>query len=241
MKRWKLTALSALAAICLLMTACSTTEETSSTAPAAVIQAAKNKAKVSVAREESFTFTDKTGNEYDTDYRIPSVNFDTDDAAAVNREITGKFTSDFEQAEQESAQRLSLTCDSLDFEKFENRGVLSIVIRKVYFSHAIEYTVYNFDATSGKRLDNAAVAKAVGLSENQALSALKTELGADYRQKYQTSSQPENYEENYDKTMSEKNLSDALLYLDKDGKLTAICKEYASVGTGEFSVMLILN
>ena len=69
---------------------------------------------------------------------------------------------------------------------------------------------------------------------------LQKELKKDYAAKYKNS-KTEKYEENLKKTLSEDNLGKAMLYLGKDGKLTAICKEYASVGAGEFSVVLTLT
>lgn len=124
MKRIGIIAL--IAALCVVFSACGDGEEpVTTTAPEVVIQAAKNKNKVSVMREESFEYTDNNGNKYSTSYRIPSVNLDS--------------------------------------------------------------------------------------------------------------------EENLEKTLSESNLDKAMLYLGKDGRLTAICKEYASVGAGEFSVVLTLK
>ena len=84
------------------------------------------------------------------------------------------------------------------------------------------------------------VAKAAKLSAEEVQEALKKELEKDYVSKYKNA-KPENYEENLEKTLSEDNLGKAMIYLGKDGKLTAICKEYASVGAGEFSVVLTLK
>ncbi len=124
MKRFGIAVL--MAALCVLLSACGGEKEpVATTAPPVVLEAAKNKNKISVAREESFEYTDNNGNKYSTSYRIPSVNLDS--------------------------------------------------------------------------------------------------------------------EENLEKTLSESNLDKAMLYLGKDGRLTAICKEYASVGAGEFSVVLTLK
>lgn len=239
MKRFGITAL--IAALCVVFSACGSGEQpVTTTAPEVVIQAAKDKNKVSVAREESFEYTDNNGNSYSASYRIPSINLDSEDAEEANEEITDKYTPDFEKAEQESAVRIGLTCDSLDYEKFENEGVLSVVIRRVYYSHAVDYSVYNFNAKTGSSLGSDDVAKAAKFSTEEVQEALKKELEKDYVSKYKNA-KPENYEENLEKTLSEDNLGKAMIYLGKDGKLTAICKEYASVGAGEFSVVLTLK
>ena len=238
MKRFGITAL--IAALCVVFSACGSGEQpVTTTAPEVVIQAAKDKNKVSVAREESFEYTDNNGNSYSASYRIPSINLDSEDAEEANEEITDKYTPDFEKAEQESAARIGLTCDSLDYEKYENEGVLSVVIRRVYYSHAVDYSVYNFNSKTGDALSGSDVAKASKLSWDEVTETLRTELEKDYVSKYKTS-KPEKYEENLEKTLSDDNLGSAMLYLGKDGKLTAICKEYASVGAGEFSVVLTI-
>ncbi|MBR1483885.1 MAG: hypothetical protein IJ598_13105 [Ruminococcus sp.] len=228
-------------AVCLWLSACGTESlPVATTAPEQVIEAAKTKNKVSVAREESFDYTDANGNSYSAVYRIPSINFDSEDAEKANSEITQRYSTDFATAERESAGRLSLTCDSLNYEKFENDGVISVVIRRVYFSHAVDYTVYNFNSKTGAALSNDALAKKAGMSAEAALKKLSSELEKDYVSKYKTA-KPERYEENLGKTLADENLAEARYYLGKDGKLTAICKEFASVGTGEFSVVLSLN
>lgn len=239
MKRIGIAAL--IAALCVIFSACGSGKEPiATTAPEVVIQAAKEKNKVSAAREESFEYTDNNGNSYSATYRIPSINLDSEDAEEATEEISDKYTPDFEKAEQESASRTGLTCDSLDYEKFENKGVLSVVIRRVYFSHAVDYSVYNFNSKTGESLSDSEVAKAAKLTAEEVQETLQKELKKDYAAKYKNS-KTEKYEENLKKTLSEDNLGKAMLYLGKDGKLTAICKEYASVGAGEFSVVLTLT
>lgn len=239
MKRIGIIAL--IAALCVVFSACGDGEEpVTTTAPEVVIQAAKNKNKVSVMREESFEYTDNNGNSYSASYRIPSINLDSEDAEDANAEITEKYTPDFEKAEQESASRIGLTCDSLDYERFENGDVLSVVIRRVYYSHAVDYSVYNFNSKTGALLKNSDVAKAAKLSSDEVNETIKKELEKDYVSKYKNS-KPEKYDENLEKTLSEENIGKTMLYLGKDGRLTAICKEYASVGAGEFSVVLTIK
>ena len=101
MKRFGITAL--IAALCVVFSACGNGEQpVTTTAPEVVIHAAKDKNKVSVAREESFEYTDNNGNSYSASYRIPSINLDSEDAEEANEEITDRYTPDFEKAEQES-------------------------------------------------------------------------------------------------------------------------------------------
>ena len=129
---------------------------------------------------------------------------------------------------------------SLDYDCYQDDTLLSVLIRRVYFSHTVDYSVYNFNVKTGRRLSSEALCEAVGKSYDSAMATLESKLKYDYAGKYATASQPKNYEEDLKKTMSEDNLKASLFFLDSKGKLNAVCKEYTSVGTGEFSVVLSL-
>ncbi len=150
------------------------------------------------------------------------------------------YRQDGKRANNEVAAHNSLTCDSLDYDCYQDDTLLSVLIRRVYFSHTVDYSVYNFNVKTGRRLSSEALCEAVGKSYDSAMATLESKLKYDYAGKYATASQPKNYEEDLKKTMSEDNLKASLFFLDSKGKLNAVCKEYTSVGTGEFSVVLSL-
>ena len=194
-----------------------------------------------VAKEETFDYTDKAGNVYKTTYQIPRINLVGADADMINKEITEKFYKDFVAAETEQANRSSLTCDSLDYERFINGNVLSVVIKRVYFSHAVDYTVYSFNTSTCTLLDSKGVVTAIGKSYPEVKEKIRAELEKDYVNKYNTANPPQNYKENYEKTLSDDNMEKAKIYINEKGNITAVCKEYASVGNGEFAVVITLD
>ena len=242
MKRFRTAAsVVALVMICMMSACNSAPEVTIETAPSEVIQPAKTKdSYISVGLSETFAYTDKTGNVYNAVYKIPQIDIDSEDAAAANTDINKKYLQDFSTANNEVASHNSLTCDSLDYDSYQDDTLLSVLIRRVYFSHTVDYSVYNFDIKTGKSLDNKALCETLGKSYDAVMEKLESKLKSDYAGKYSNRSQIKNYEENLEKTMSEDNLSASLLYLDSKGKLNAVCKEYANVGAGEFSVVLAL-
>lgn len=194
-----------------------------------------------VAKEETFDYTDKSGNVYKATYQIPRINLVGADADMINKEITEKFYKDFLAAETEQANRSSLTCDSLDYERFINGNVLSVVIKRVYFSHAVDYTVYSFNTSTCTLLDSKGVVTAIGRSYPEVKEQIRAELEKDYVNKYNTANPPQYYKENYEKTLSDDNMEKAKIYINEKGKITAVCKEYASVGNGEFAVVITLD
>ena len=243
MKRIR-TAATALAAalLCLCTAACgSPSEVVIETTPPVVIQPAKTKdSYISVSLSETFSYTDKTGNVYNAVYKIPKIDIDSEDAEAANEEINDKYLNDFASANNEVAAHNSLTCDSLDYDSYQDDTILSVLIRRVYFSHTVDYSVYNFNVKTGKKLSNEALCEAIGKSYESVMGTLESKLKYDYAGKYSTASLPKNHQENLEKTMSEDNLKASQFFLDSKGKLNAVCKEYTSIGTGEFSVVLSL-
>ena len=218
MKRFRTTATALAAALlCLCTAACgSPSEAVIETTPPVVIQPAKAKdSYITVGLSETFSYTDKTGNVYNAVYKIPKIDIDSEDAEAANEEINEKYLNDFASANNEVAAHNSLTCDSLDYDCYQDDTLLSVLIRRVYFSHTVDYSVYNFNVKTGRRLSSEALCEAVGKSYDSAMATLES-------------------------TMSEDNLKASLFFLDSKGKLNAVCKEYTSVGTGEFSVVLSL-
>ena len=218
----------------------STTEE-DTTEPPSTKPAYETGVYTTVAKEETFEYTDRAGNVYNTTYLIPRINLVGADADMINKEITEKYYKDFIAAENEQANRSSLTCDSLGYERFINGNVLSVVIKRVYYSHSVDYTVYSFNTSTCTLLDSKGVVTAIGKSYPEVKDKIRAELEKDYVNKYNTANPPQNYKENYEKTLSDDNMEKAKIYINEKGKITAVCKEYASVGNGEFAVVITLD
>ena len=218
----------------------STTEE-DTTEPPSTKPAYETGVYTTVAKEETFDYTDRAGNVYKTTYLIPRINLVGADADMINKEITEKYYKDFVAAENEQANRSSLTCDSLGYERFINGNVLSVVIKRVYYSHSVDYTVYSFNTSTCTLLDSKGVVTAIGKSYPEVKEKIRAELEKDYVNKYNTANPPQNYKENYEKTLSDDNMEKAKIYINEKGKITAVCKEYASVGNGEFAVVITLD
>ena len=218
----------------------STTEE-DTTEPPSTKPAYETGVYTTVAKEETFDYTDRAGNVYKTTYLIPRINLVGADADMINKEITEKYYKDFVAAENEQANRSSLTCDSLGYERFINGNVLSVVIKRVYYSHSVDYTVYSFNTSTCTLLDSKGVVTAIGKSYPEVKDKIRAELEKDYVNKYNTANPPQNYKENYEKTLSDDNMEKAKIYINEKGKITAVCKEYASVGNGEFAVVITLD
>ena len=69
-------------------------------------------------------------------------------------------------------------------------------------------------------------------------AAVETALQSDYVSKFKFDNFKDDYYINYENTLSDDNIKNCSLFFDGSGSLCAICKEFASVGAGEFNVKI---
>ena len=194
---------------------------------------------VVIQKAQAYRYDDENGG-YTVSFRIPKIVLNSADADRVNDEITQKYAETFETAESETNKGSELSCVSLDYEYYVYENILSVLIKRAYFSHNVDYSVYSFDIKTGGELDNSTLAERLGIKSADAQAALKEALQKDYNSKYTDNSSKDN-SEFAEKTFSQENLDSSVYYVDKNGSLTALCTEYTSEGSGEYDVLLVLN
>lgn len=235
------------ALICAMLCACGEAEESSheyyqivTDAPTEPEETEPNGAQayVKTAREESFTFEDKDGNEETDSYRIPKITVNTKDAKAINDEIAKKYKQAFENAAKSSGKGEAPKITEISYESYLTEDVLSIVVMRTDDSHSVDYGVYNYNIEKDKRLDNKGIAEYMGRDYSEITAAAKDSLQNDYVSKFKYDNFKDDYYINYEKTLSDENIENSMLFFDNSTGLCAICKEYASVGEGEFNVKI---
>ena len=234
--------------LCLLLTACN--DEKSSSKPVSEIvtvpvttkplDTSKAENCVITAREETFTCTDKNKNTVETVYRIPALTFDTPDAVAINSEINKKYEGDFAAAKEASGKNKYTPYDSINYEVFLNDAVISILITSENTGHNLSYSVYNYNKTTGKRLDNKGLLSYLQRDYGQTFAKLKKALEDDYTSKFKYENFPKDYYNQMELTVGDEAVAQSQLYLNGDADLYAVCVEHAGVGSGEFSVLISL-
>jgi len=118
--------------------------------------------------------------------------------------------------------------------------VVSLVITREGAGHDLSYDVYNYNKTTGTRMDSAAVLAYLNREYDEIIATLQDALQADYTAKFSEEAFPDSYYDCLYRTLSEEALSKAQFFLNEDAELYAICTEYADVGDGEFQVLLSL-
>lgn len=244
----KLILLSAITA-CVLLTACNSEEESQAEptyyqivtdAPTEPTEPELNAADDYV-KSANENFSEKTDGDEDnssSNFSIPEIRVDTPEAKKINADIHEKYDSDIDNALSDTAADGKKSCDSISYDSYLNDDILSIVITRTYSDHSVDYGIYNYDVRKDQQLDNQSLCDALKREYSEVQQSLKNSLDNDYRSKFKYDNFPNDYYINYEKTLADDNLAQAMLFLDKGGNLTAICKEFATVGSGEFTVLL---
>ncbi len=190
-------------------------------------------------RKQEFTFTDKSGSKETVTYVIPSLNFKTSDAARINAEISAMYGECFTTAEQQVKNNQPLSCESLTYESYLNDDILTLMIVKEE-SHTITYSVYNYNKATGRQLTNDGLLEYLQLDREKTFAGLKSALEDDYYSKFKYENFPDDYYYQLEMSTGDNALEKSSLFLNQNAELYAICTEYASVGKGEFQVMIAI-
>ena len=216
-------------------------EETTAAATEAateVTAAAEPDAPVTEGRKELFTFTDSAKNTYTATYRLPALNYQTEDALAINREIEALYDDAFKTAAKEQSEQKPLSVGGIDFESNINGSVISLVIKSEDAVHTLSYSVFNYDRSEGRRLDNSGLLAFLQLDEDATYDRLTAALEEDYFGKFKYESFPDDYYYRLDQSAGASAIRESKLFLNENGELYALCTEYASVGKGTFQVLI---
>ena len=130
--------------------------------------------------------------------------------------------------------------DSIDYEAYVNDDIVSIKITAENAGHNLSYSVYNYNKTTGKRLDNEKLLSYLQRDSESTYSDLKQALEDDYTSKFKYENFPDDYYYQMELTVGDEAVRQSQLFLNKEAELYAVCTERASVGSGEFQVLISL-
>ena len=100
--------------------------------------------------------------------------------------------------------------------------------------------MYNYNKTTGKRLDNEKLLSYLQRDSESTYSDLKQALEDDYTSKFKYENFPDDYYYQMELTVGDEAVRQSQLFLNKEAELYAVCTERASVGSGEFQVLISL-
>lgn len=155
--------------------------------------------------------------------RLPEILLDSEDAKAANSDITEKFGADTDGKSG---------VNTLDYTAALNDNLLSVCVCAGFEGGNSGAEVFNFDVSTGKKVDNDVILKYKGVSYTDVIEKIEKALD-DYYKERNFDKLPLN-DDMKAKTFSARNLKDARLYLNDEGKIMCVADVYASVGGGHF-------
>ena len=167
-------------------------------------------------------------------FRIPEITIDSDDAREVNDEILEKYGSTMDAAEEQNS---SVANTFIDYDAYLTNDILSVVINvELGSGHSWQYSVYNFDISTGKSLTNRTLCKKIGTDWDTMKKTLSSNLEYYYNQTYpQHAKTPSMYD-----TLGSDNLEAARLFIGSTRKIQAVCTIYIPAGSGHLQQFIDL-
>ncbi len=163
--------------------------------------------------------------------------------AAINAQaqIHYKFLPLLAEATYDATNGYWISGPGVSYEYWLNGDILSIVIQQPYYADSISYYVYNFDLSTGARLNNEALLKKLNMTQEAYLQVAESVGKHAFTEKWKTiGADPSFYEQQLTKTISQDNLTTAQLYLSDDNTLNMILNIYALAGAEYYSVPFAL-
>lgn len=181
---------------------------------------------------ETVTGTDGR-NQWSVSIRVPKLLPFSKDAEACQKEIQDIYYPLAEEISTDSAKGFWPVLLSVEFEAYLNDGILSLVICEQTNYDTSHYRVYNFDTATGVRLDSAALAEKLAITDYA--QKVKQVAQAAFEQRYGFWQDDPLYAQQHAATVSEENVAKGLLYLAEEGKPIVVMDIYSCAGAPYYS------
>lgn len=192
------------------------------------------------AYEEHLQWTDSLDREWDCIYRIPQILPFSEDAARCQAEINEDFFHLLEQEIKCYQDGFSPWCVGLDYQVYLYEDILSVVIC-TDLGYAKGYDVYCFDLENGWLMDTGDFLAKKDINRqdyNQSLYQFAQATFLEMSGPKEDAPDPEFYQQQMDKTLSNENLANAKLYTDNDGTVRILLQIYALAGEDSYGHLL---
>lgn len=200
---------------------------------------------VTTYRSESINYTDDLGNHISYNFAIPQINLESVDAQTANSEIQEQGNNFIDGALECQSSKTSMICRNISYEAWLNDSILSVVfIVDLDLNSCSYYLTYNFDVNTGKLLNNSDIAQYLSCTEEELNSRIKTTIDNNYVKQDTSqfqSSMADFYYSEYNKSLSDENIEQAIVYLTDNGVPYVHYKEYIIAGAGEYEQIYPLD
>ncbi|MBQ6992422.1 MAG: hypothetical protein IJN50_05905 [Clostridia bacterium] len=188
-----------------------------------------------------YTAFEEKGNGYN--FIIPKINIDSKDVEEINNEIEQKIIKEVKKQIKESKKNqedvdFAVTPCDISYKYYINGEILSLVLEFGFPYNHIEYTGYNVNIKSGKKITNEEILKYKGVLVADFSNKLPEIYGNFYKENFGNMNEEnelyEEYKKQYEKTISKENCNiNNYMFLDNEGNINIIAKIYTMAGSGE--------
>lgn len=169
----------------------------------------------------------------------PELLLDSDDARDCNREMWEAAAPVLEQAAKAAETHGVFTNCETNYDAWVYENTLTVCMWISRDCEDIDYFVYTFDLDTGRRLTNEEAARVAGLGEDW-FNTLHSAVQARFEQRAGLIARDEFYYGELDKTLSQENLSQAVIYPSADGTPMAMYRIYNLAGSASSYELLDL-
>lgn len=125
------------------------------------------KPEVYYALDESGTYTDSVGNNYNYSYKIPAFSGGSEDAERINQRFDDELRPIIEDELSAMQTGMSLMAGEVKCEVFENGDIMSVLVSVYYPNDYIAYYTASMNTRENREMNNADLAAAYGIDEQE--------------------------------------------------------------------------
>lgn len=174
----------------------------------------------------------------DVRYTYPQFLIKSDDANTANTEIRDTYDPLFEIFDEADH---SFSCTGIKYTCSVFKNYLSVLIKAEYNDTIDYYSVYTFDVNTGKRLSNDQIMEVLGADKEETYKNISKEIENHYTKRYEDYKGESDYKSCLKKSTDIKNIkSTAMMYMNNDGLLRAIVKEYSPDNLNMYDIIIKL-
>ena len=205
-----------------------------------------------------------SGYSYEFSYHLPEILDDSSDAKSINNEIYKLAENSIKVSEEMSSGKSEFPSEpeymAVSYESYINDDIVSIIVRAdSMYSDWRDYSVFNYNKATHKKVSNSDLFKATGLSEEEFIKRARTALGSlalgnmdsflgnnsenDDEKNATLSKEDEawrnrmiaDFLQYYMYTIAEENINkDMMCYIDGDGDVCVCGLVYVPAGAGQY-------
>ena len=193
--------------------------------------------KVYYVIDESGSYTDSVGNNYEYSYKLPAFSGGSEDAERINKRLDAALRPIIEGELEAMKGGVSLMAGSALCDVYENGDITSVLVSVCYPNDYVEYYTASMNIREGREMNNKDLAAILGVEEYALPDALRAAAAAAVQELYAGYGElsGEGFADVngfFEKTMAKIGSDEwnPTLFINGEGKLCMICEVMSPVG-----------